>query len=84
MIPADTSAAALAVQTALFRRMTAAEKLHRVQQLTAAASAYALAGLRERHADADPPALLLRLAVLRLGPDVVAKAYGWRSPDHGT
>jgi hypothetical protein len=41
----------------------------------------ALAGLRERFPEADERELLLRLAVLRLGADLVWRAYGWRAPD---
>lgn len=80
----DTSPGARAVQTDLFRRMAPSEKARQVQQLTAAASAYALAGLRTRHPAEDERTLLLRLAVLRLGPDAVARAYGWRVPPDGS
>lgn len=74
----DTTPEALAVQFALYRRMTPAQKARRVSDLTQGASRLALAGLRRRYPAADDRELLLRLAVLRLGPETVASVYGWR------
>ena len=76
--PGDTAPDALRVQAELYRAMTPAEKARRVADLTALASGLALAGLRGRHPDAAEPELLLRLARIRLGEDLVAQAYGWR------
>ncbi len=68
-------------------RLTAAlspeQRWQRVRDLTAAANTMALAGLRNRHPEATERELLLRLAVLRLGADLVARVYGWRA-DHDT
>ena len=64
-----------------YRRMTAAEKVRRVVDLTQLASVLALAGLRERYPGEGETELLLRLAILRLGSDLVSRAYGWRAPD---
>ncbi len=61
--------------------MSPAEKAARVVDLTRAACTLTLAGLRQRNPGADESELLLRLAVLRLGADVVSRAYGWRAPD---
>jgi hypothetical protein len=73
----DTSHAVEAIRFDMLRRLSPAEKARRVTELTQAASLWALAGLRERFPDAVEPELLLRLAALRLGDDVVARAYGW-------
>jgi hypothetical protein len=74
----DTSPEAEARHVELYRRMTPAEKAQRVSDLTQGACRLALAGLRSRHPSADERELLLRLAVLRLGAEAVARAYGWQ------
>jgi hypothetical protein len=76
--PIDTAPHAMEVLVDLYRRMTPAEKLRRVRDLTLAANQLALAGLRSRHPDESEPELLLRLARIRLGDAVVAQAYGTR------
>ena len=73
----DTTAQAEAVQFDLLRKLTPAVKARKVDELTVAANCYALAGLRERHPGAPERELWLRLAALRLGDDLVSKAYGW-------
>lgn len=75
----DTSPEVEAVRFELLRRLSPAEKARRVTELTQAASLLALAGLRGRFPDAGERELLLRLAALRLGDDVVVRAYGWRA-----
>ena len=74
----DTSPEAMEVLIDLYRRMTPAEKLQRVRDLTLAANQLALVGLRARHPGESEQELLLRLARIRLGDDLVAKAYGAR------
>ena len=81
--PTDTSPEALRVLIDLYRRMTPAEKARRVNELTLAASHYALAGLSQRHPGADGRELLLRLAALRLGEQTVTRVYGWRAEPDG-
>lgn len=78
---ADTAPDADAVRFERYTRMSPAEKAARVVDLTRAVCTLALAGLRTRHPAAAEPELLLRLAVLRLGPETVSRAYGWRAPD---
>jgi hypothetical protein len=80
-VPTDTAPDVDTVRFARYARMTPAEKAARIVELTQTASALALAGLRSRHPQAREAELLLRLAVLRLGADMVARAYGWRAPD---
>jgi len=77
----DTAPEAEAVRFERYRRMTPAEKVQRVVELTQSTCLLALAGLRARHPGADEPELLLRLAVLRLGAELVERAYGWRASD---
>lgn len=81
--PADTTPEAWAKQFELYRRMTPAQKARLVREVTLAANAFALAGLRQRHPNANEAELLLRLAVLRLGEELVARAYNWRPPRDG-
>lgn len=81
---ADTAPDTDAVRFERYARMSPADKLARVVDLTRAACTLALAGLRARHPGADERELLLRLAVLRLGAETVHRAYGWRaSPADG-
>jgi len=72
------------LQLELYRRMSPVEKARRVSDLTVGACRMAMAGLRQRHPAASEAELLLRLAVLRLGDETVARAYGWVAPRDGT
>jgi hypothetical protein len=74
----DTSHDARRVQQALYASMTSAEKLRRMSELTLAANQLALAGLAARYPRESRQELLLRLARLRLGADVVDRVYGVR------
>lgn len=75
----DTSADARRVQHARYASMTPAEKLRRLSELTLAANRLALAGLAARHPGESREELLLRLARLRLGSDLVDRVYGARN-----
>jgi hypothetical protein len=77
----DTDPDVDAVQLERYRQMSPAEKVRRVVDLTQLAGTLALAGLRTRHPTASETELLLRLAVIRLGREMVSRAYGWRAPD---
>ena len=79
--PSDTTPEADAVRFERYARMSPAEKAGRLADLTRAAGALALAGLRARYPGAPDAELLLRLTVLRLGAETVRRAYGWRAPD---
>ena len=72
----DTSEEAREVMRRLYASMTPAEKLKRMSELTVAANQLALAGLRSRHPNESERALLLRLARIRLGDELVNRAYG--------
>jgi hypothetical protein len=75
----DTSAAIRGLQHELYACMTPAEKLRTMSELTLAVSRLSLAGLAARHPGESPQQLLLRLARLRLGDDLVDRAYGPRN-----
>lgn len=74
----DTSADARRVQQALYASMTPAEKLRRMSELTLAVNQLALAGLALRYPRESRGDLLLRLARLRLGDELVDRVYGAR------
>lgn len=74
----DTSLDALRVMQQLYASMSPGEKLRRMSELTLTANQLALAGLEARHPDESRPELLLRLARLRLGDELVDRAYGAR------
>jgi hypothetical protein len=73
----DTSPAARRVLIEGFRRMPGWQKLQRVEELTQLVAGLALADIRRRYPDADERELTLRLAVRRLGADLVYRATGW-------
>lgn len=74
----DTSPDVRGVLQDLYASMTPAQKLRRMSELTLAANRLALAGLAARHPDESRQELLLRLARLRLGDDLVDRVYGAR------
>jgi hypothetical protein len=74
----DTSADALRVQQELYASIAGAEKLRRMSELTLAVSRLALAGLTAHYPDEPREKLLLRLARLRLGDELVDRVYGAR------
>ncbi len=63
-----------------FRRMSAAEKLERIQALGPYIRNLQLDDIRRRHPDADERECELRLASRRLPPELMRKAFGW-DPD---
>lgn len=58
-----------------WQRMTPADKAAMVSGLTKAAIAMTRAGIRQRHPTASPREVLLRTAIITLGPDLAAAAY---------
>lgn len=55
--------------------MTPTEKLRLVAEITRATEELALAGIRQRHPAASERECLLRLALLKLGPELFRAAY---------
>lgn len=79
----DTGDEAQAVMDELYRAMTPAQKMERVRDLTIMANELALEGLRRRHPDESERQLLLRLARIRLGDELVDRAYPEAAEDRG-
>jgi hypothetical protein len=77
---ADTTPEAFAIYAKLISEMSPAERVRRAGGLTHTVNMFALAGIRMRHPKSTERELLLRLAVLRLGADLVERVYGWRAP----
>lgn len=74
--PADTSAAAQAVQDTLWRRASTSERLMQVARLSRMVEQLAIAGLRQRHPADGERELLYRRAEVRLGPELASRVYG--------
>jgi hypothetical protein len=79
----DTDPAAREIMADLYARMTPEEKLARVRDLVLTTNRLALAGLRGRYPDETESELLLRLARLRLGAEVVERVYSSKSEADG-
>jgi hypothetical protein len=71
----DTSSEIEARQIEGWRQMTPAEKLETVAAISRATREMAAAGIRQRHPEAPPREVFLRLALLTLGRDLAACAY---------
>ena len=69
----DTSAAAQAIQDGLLRRASPGEKLAQVAQLSRMVDQLAMAGLRQRHPNADDEMIRYLRAELRLGRELAAR-----------
>jgi hypothetical protein len=63
-----------------YRRMSAAEKLQRVRELTQFVQQLALADIRRRYPEADEHECRMRLASRWIEPELMRRAYGW-DPD---
>ena len=72
----DTSDAARQVVRERLAAMSPAERIERIRAITLAANHMALTGLRMRHPSASEGQLLLELARMRLGPELVRRVYG--------
>jgi len=73
----DTSPEAEAVYLAAIGRMTPAQKLRRISELTCGVRALALIQLRRDFPDASEAELHKRLAARTLGPEIALRVYGW-------
>jgi hypothetical protein len=71
----DTSPEAGRRQVALWRGMTPLEKARLVSSTSRAAQLLCLAGIRRRYPDASEEERMLRLAKIKLGPELFALAY---------
>jgi hypothetical protein len=73
----DTHPAVEALLIEGFRKMTPAQKLEIVSQLTRSVQELAMTDIRRRHPDADDRELALRLASRWLAPELMLAAFGW-------
>jgi len=76
--PADTTAAAQAVQDAVQRRLSPAEKLAQVARLSRMVDQLSMEGLRRRHPTATDDAIRDFRAELRLGADLASRVSAAR------
>jgi len=74
--PADTSPEAWEKFVEVQRALSPEERLARVFELSELVNSFAEAGMRERHPAASARQVFLRLARLRLGEELFARAYG--------
>ena len=76
----DTSAEAQQLMIECYRAMSGSEKLALVGQMNAAVDALAEAGVRARFPGADEYEVSMRMRVLKYGPDLTQRAFGWTAP----
>ena len=72
----DTAPAVRELLNRRYAAMSLGEKAERLRAVTLGANHMALARLRTRHPHASESRLLLELARLRLGDDLVRRVYG--------
>lgn len=73
----DTPPSIIARHDELLRELGEVGRLERSRQLTLAVQRLAFAGMRARFPQASDDEIWLRLAVERLGPDLVRRIYGF-------
>jgi hypothetical protein len=71
----DTSADVEQQQIERWRQMSTTEKAALISGLTNATFVMARAGVQQRHPNASPREVFLRLAVVTLGPELARRAY---------
>jgi hypothetical protein len=76
-VPSDTNPEVEAFIVEGYRRMSAAQKLARVTELTRTVQQLALADIRRRYPAADAREQSLRLASRWLDPELMRKAFHW-------
>ena len=70
-------------QIEAWRRMQPWEKLRIVAELMRATDELAVAGIRERHPNATPREIQLRLGALRIDRESMIRAFGWDPEQKG-
>jgi hypothetical protein len=76
-VPSDTNPKVEAFIVEGYRRMSAAQKMARVTELTRAVQQLALADIRRRYPTADVREQSLRLASRWLEPELMRRAFNW-------
>lgn len=79
----DTAPEVHARLIAGYRAMSPAAKLAQVVAINRAVESLARTGIKARHGDIPEDELRLRLAALRLPPDVMVDAFGWDPAERG-
>ncbi len=74
-VASDRVDRAARLPTETLRAMTSVQKAQLVTVLTVAAEQLCLAGIRKRHPEASERECFLRLAIIKLGRELAAKAY---------
>ena len=80
---ADTDPRAMEVWIDTLRRKSFDEKLAMVFEMIEMGMELTRRGVRMRHPEADEWEVFLRAAAIRLGRDLMIRAYGWDSDEHG-
>ncbi len=75
MSATDTTAEALAVQTAIYRRMTGAQRAALADEMSMAARRITLAAIRQRHPEYDEVQAKLALFRLLVGDELFQRAW---------
>ncbi len=75
ILASDTCVDAQRIQVELWRRMSPLEKMRAVTQISQAVQDLSLAGIRSRHPAASDEECMLRLAILKLGPELAFRVY---------
>jgi hypothetical protein len=76
----DTSADAERFLIEGYRRMSPMDKLRRVESLNRAVTQLQRARIRKQYGDISEDEMRMRIGALRLGRDLMIKAFGW-DPD---
>jgi hypothetical protein len=79
----DTDPAIESILIEGYRRMSPAQKLARVRDLTRAVQQLALLDIRRRHPGADDREQGLRLASRWIEPELMRRAFGWDAREAG-
>ena len=76
MCPRDTSPEAWKIYLDLQRKLTPAQRMQQVFELSEAMRQLQMAGLRQQYPDADEREIFLRAARANLGRELFQKVYG--------
>lgn len=79
----DTDPVVRRLQIERLRAMTPAQRGALMEALTRDCEQLAIAGIRSRHPNATEHEVLMRLGVLRNGPELMKAAYGWDADVEG-
>lgn len=80
---ADTSRDAERILFEHYRRLGPSERLQLVFDLQATSDGLSLWGIRNRHPEADEREQRLRLAALKIGRELMIRAFGWDPRERG-